>query len=197
MTSVPETGRDKTLAYAEIARLERQLAQAAEREADLSAVNENLRTRLEAEGKRTDALLESAAVEDAYCLAEDHAHKNRVEEAICSLRFQRDREKIRAEKAEADNAGYKSHLGNALRQAKEACPDYPWTASPTMSEIAWAVCSSLQGVGLACGDWRDEDRRLREALTTISEWPFDIMGDCVADARRLAAEALAAKEGEG
>jgi len=62
--------------------------------------------------------------------------------------------------AEADNAEYKRHLDNALRQAKEVCPDYPWTASPTMSEIAWAICSSLRGVGLACGDWRAEAKRL-------------------------------------
>jgi hypothetical protein len=40
--------------------------------------------------EREEALLESAAVEDAYCLAEGHHHANRVEEAICSLRFQRD-----------------------------------------------------------------------------------------------------------
>lgn len=38
--------------------------------------------------KERDALLTSAAQEDAYCLA--HQHSNRVEEAICSLRFQRD-----------------------------------------------------------------------------------------------------------
>jgi DNA-directed RNA polymerase subunit RPC12/RpoP len=36
-----------------------------------------------------------------------------------------------------------------------------------------------------------EAARLRAALTTIAEWPFDIRGDCVADARKLARAALA------
>ena len=75
----------------------------------------------------------------------------------------------RTEKAEADNAGYKSHLDNALRQAKKVCPDYPWSASPTMSEIAWAVCSTLEGTDLACGDWEAVARRLLGAALPVAK----------------------------
>jgi hypothetical protein len=39
--------------------------------------------------------------------------------------------------------------------------------------------------------------RLRGALSAIQEWDFDIMGDCVLEARRLAYNALDAKRGEG
>ena len=35
-----------------------------------------------------------------------------------------------------------------------------------------------------------ENARLRAALTTIRDWPFDVRGDCVADARKLAQAAL-------
>lgn len=35
--------------------------------------------------------------------------------------------------------------------------------------------------------------RLRRALELIAAWPFDIMGDCVADARRVAKAALESK----
>jgi regulator of replication initiation timing len=38
-----------------------------------------------------------------------------------------------------------------------------------------------------------ENERLRKALHRIAEWPYDIMGDCVADARREAAEAAREK----
>lgn len=37
---------------------------------------------------------------------------------------------------------------------------------------------------------------LRRALDTISLWPFDIMGDCIADARHIARKALE-DDGEG
>lgn len=37
---------------------------------------------------------------------------------------------------------------------------------------------------------------LRRALDEISLWPFDIMGDCVADAKHIAKKALEA-DGEG
>lgn len=42
----------------------------------------------------------------------------------------------------------------------------------------------------------EENRKLREALALIEEWPFDIMGDCVADAQGVARKALAQAEGE-
>jgi len=35
---------------------------------------------------------------------------------------------------------------------------------------------------------------LETPLRTIEQWPFNIMGDCVADARQLARAALAAKK---
>jgi hypothetical protein len=41
-----------------------------------------------------------------------------------------------------------------------------------------------------------ENARLSAALRTIAEWPFDIRGDCVADARKLAQAALAPKPAE-
>jgi hypothetical protein len=50
--------------------------------------------KLAAAEKERDMLLNSAAQEDVYCLV--HLHSNRVEEAICSLRFQRDALKARA-----------------------------------------------------------------------------------------------------
>jgi hypothetical protein len=37
---------------------------------------------------------------------------------------------------------------------------------------------------------------LLEALETIAAWPFDIRGDCVADARKLAQAAIAKAKGE-
>ena len=37
---------------------------------------------------------------------------------------------------------------------------------------------------------KTENIRLRKAMETIAAWPFDIKGDCVADARQLAQEAL-------
>ena len=37
-----------------------------------------------------DELIASAAQPDAFCLARTHTHPNRVDEAVCSLRFQRD-----------------------------------------------------------------------------------------------------------
>jgi hypothetical protein len=49
---------------------------------------------------------------------------------------------------------------------------------------------------------RAENERFRIALEHIKDWPYDIMGDCVYDARKEAAEALGLfrdrlKEGEG
>lgn len=38
-----------------------------------------------------------------------------------------------------------------------------------------------------------DGERTRKALVIIRNWPFDIMGDCVADARRIAAEGLGDK----
>jgi hypothetical protein len=37
---------------------------------------------------------------------------------------------------------------------------------------------------------QEEIARLREALKRIYEWPYDIMGDCVYDARKEAEDAL-------
>jgi len=36
--------------------------------------------------------------------------------------------------------------------------------------------------------------RMERALRTIEAWPFNIMGDCVADARALARKALGADD---
>jgi hypothetical protein len=41
-----------------------------------------------------------------------------------------------------------------------------------------------------------ENAKLRKALETIRNWPFDIRGDCVADARKLAQAALASRPTE-
>ena len=43
----------------------------------------------------------------------------------------------------------------------------------------------------------EERNGLRAALETIRDWPFDIRGDCVADARRLADSALSHERQEG
>lgn len=42
---------------------------------------------------------------------------------------------------------------------------------------------------------RADNITMRTALNRIAEWPYDIMGDCVAEAKREAAEA--AKKGSG
>ncbi len=39
-------------------------------------------------------------------------------------------------------------------------------------------------------------KQAREGLQVILDWKFDIMGDCVSDARKVAKQALTALEGE-
>ena len=43
----------------------------------------------------------------------------------------------------------------------------------------------------------EENMQLRKVLERIARWPYDIMGDCVADARREAQEALRGGEVKG
>jgi regulator of replication initiation timing len=45
----------------------------------------------------------------------------------------------------------KSNVENAVRCAKEYCPDYPWTLN-TASEAVWATGESYKGVSAACDD---------------------------------------------
>jgi hypothetical protein len=64
----------------------------------------------------------------------------------------------------------KSNVENAVRCAKEYCPNYPWTLN-TASEAVWATGESYRGVSAACNDLhkdldtlRTENAKLREAL---------------------------------
>lgn len=70
---------------------------------------------------------------------------------------------------DVENAIYKCHLANALNHAKEVCPDYPWSASPTMSEIAWAICSTYEGVSEACDYWSARAENTENALAAWIE----------------------------
>lgn len=62
------------------------------------------------------------------------------------------------------------------------------------AEFAAEVGNIAHAEGVKAG--RASRDGLRKALDTISLWPFDIMGDCVKDARHIAKKALEA-DGEG
>ena len=69
---------------------------------------------------------------------------------------------------------------------------------PAVPFASWAIACGLESVHAECvaravtalPEYIREVGRLRAALETIAAWSFDIMGDCVADARSLAQEAL-------
>ena len=45
-----------------------------------------------------------------------------------------------------------SDIQNAVKYAKECETDYPWTESPTASEVCWALTSAITGVNAANKD---------------------------------------------
>ena len=49
---------------------------------------------------------------------------------------------------------------NALHYAKLSQPDYPWSASPTMSEIVWALTTAYEG----CSASNDDLHKLLQIL---------------------------------
>lgn len=67
----------------------------------------------------------------------------------------------RAEKAEAD-------IANAVKYAKEYCPDYPWKDN-TASEVMWALGEGYRGVSQACAEWEEKcEKAEAEQKQTIS-----------------------------
>jgi len=60
---------------------------------------------------------------------------------------------------------------DAVRLAREAIPDYPYSSEPTASEAMWAATSSAEGARLACNDWAKLVLRLVEAVRSTSVEP--------------------------
>jgi len=62
-------------------------------------------------------------------------------------------------------------IDNAVRQAKEQQPEYPWQDGhpKPASEAAWATCSALEGTGQAIDEhWVPLVNVLRDALQEIA-----------------------------
>jgi flagellar biosynthesis/type III secretory pathway chaperone len=59
--------------------------------------------------------------------------------------------------------------------------------------VAQGKCKYLAGIE----NLKERETALRNALTTVRDWPFDVRGDCVADARKLADAALSPERQEG
>lgn len=57
-------------------------------------------------------------------------------------------------------------IENAVKCAKEYCPDYPWTAN-TASEAVWATGESLRGTEAAIASWEQELAAAHERIAKL------------------------------
>lgn len=81
--------------------------------------------------RQNSQLLDAAGCEDAYCLDESHKHKNRVEEAVCSFRYQLAQERAKNKGLEARIGHLRLHvqaLGKALDAECDPRSSQAWEA---------------------------------------------------------------------
>ncbi len=72
----------------------------------------------------------------------------------------------RITRLERENEALRHDIANAVRCAKQYCPDYPWTLH-TASEAVWACGEALVGTKAAIGDW-DATVKLLEAKLALA-----------------------------
>lgn len=86
----------------------------------------------------------------------------------------------------------RTDVGKQYECVEYECGSRWWPNAPNRPPLHRNVCFTRQ---LARRDERIKELearalRMERALRTIEAWPFNIMGDCVADARALARKAL-------
>jgi len=92
--------------------------------------------------------------------------------------------KAKKELLETDLAKAWEEIGQLKDEVRES----------TESRDIWKGNWYMEAAAVRRGD--EEIERLRSALRRIRDWPYDIMGDCVADAQREAGETLKEKTNE-
>jgi chromosome segregation ATPase len=149
---------------------------------------------LEATGQRLklcEALETCVAQRDeaAAQLAEANTQTQSALNQFHHCRQREDKWQARAEAAEAQLAEANRKLNAAKAQ---------WRAQFEQRQFLGDLIDNMP-MNLLLADLQAAEARaeaMRAALSTIAEWPFDIRGDCVADARKLAQAALAPKTKE-
>ena len=97
-----------------VAEVDRLTKVAADREAEIKSLSAHLTASVE----RVERLNDAAAHDDTVCMA--HSHGSRVEEAICSLRYQRDDARAEVERLTRERDEWKGAGVKARREAMDA-----------------------------------------------------------------------------